>query len=211
MIRTGGVNQTRFIIFAVVALVHLLMILFFAFSFEVMKTEGEAPVTVMKVLDLEEEIPLPPPPPEPVREIPRNAVESIAETIIETEEEPDQTVMAPGSLTEFTALVPGEEEYLPMSKISAPPVFNEREILRNLMYPAIARRAGIEGVVYLELIIDSKGVVQRIRILREDPSDRGFGEAAVKAFEGQHCTPAESNGRAVGVYYRYPIRFQLRG
>jgi protein TonB len=203
-------NRTRFIVFGGVALAHILMILFFAVRLNAVQPEREAPATVMKILDLEEEIPLPPPP-EPVAELPQNAVESIAETIIETEDDPDQTVMAPGSLVSFTAIAQGEEEYLPMSKISVPPVFNEREILRNLVYPAIARRAGIEGIVYLELVIDSKGVVRRIRILREEPAGRGFGEAAVKAFEGVTCTPAESNGRAVGVYYRYPIRFQLRG
>jgi protein TonB len=204
---TENPNRSRVIIFLAVALLHLVLILFFVVKLDAVQTEREPAATVMKILDLEEEIPPPPPPQE---RPPQNAVEAIAETIIETDIAPDQTIVAPGSLVESTALVP-QEEYLPMSKISVAPVFNEKEILRNLIYPAIARRAGIEGTVYLELIIDSKGVVQRIRILKEDPEGRGFGEAAVKAFDGLRCSPAESNGRAVGVYYRYPIRFQLRG
>ncbi|MDR1908440.1 MAG: energy transducer TonB [Spirochaetaceae bacterium] len=206
---TENANRTRLAIFALAALAHILLIRFVAVKLETAEPAPEAPVQIMRILDLEEEIPLPPPP-APARAQPQNAVESIAETLIETDETPDQTIVEPGSLTGFQALGPGDDEYLPMSRVSVAPVFDERAILRNLVYPAIARRAGIEGLVYLELVIDRNGVIQRIRILREDPPGRGFGEAAVKAFDGISCRPAEANGRPVGVYYRYPIRFRLR-
>jgi protein TonB len=98
-----------------------------------------------------------------------------------------------------------------MHRISTPPVFSERDILRALVYPPIPLRSGLEGIVYLDLFIDREGLVRRITILREDPPDRGFGEAAVKAFEGMRCKPAEANGQAVGVRYRYPVRFRIRG
>jgi protein TonB len=97
-----------------------------------------------------------------------------------------------------------------MGKISAAPVFSEQELLRNLVYPAIAQRAGIEGMVYLELFIDSRGNIRRIEILKEDPQGRGFGEAATAAFRGITCKPAEANGQTVAVRYRYPVRFRLR-
>jgi protein TonB len=97
-----------------------------------------------------------------------------------------------------------------MGSISVPPVFSEQDIRRNLVYPSIARRSGIEGLVYLELFIDSRGQVQRINILRENPENRGFGEAAAAAFRGLSCKPAEANGRPVAVRYRYPVRFRLR-
>jgi protein TonB len=97
-----------------------------------------------------------------------------------------------------------------MHKVSVAPVFSEREILRSLVYPPIARRAGIDGIVYLELFIDKLGTIRQISILKEDPAGKGFGEAAVKAFQGITCAPAQANGVPVAVRYRYPVRFKLR-
>jgi protein TonB len=98
-----------------------------------------------------------------------------------------------------------------MHRISVTPSFSEEEIRRRLIYPPIAQRSGLEGMVYLELFIDPQGNVLRIIILKEEPQGRGFGEAAVRAFQGLHGTPAEANGTPVAVRYRYPVRFRLRG
>jgi protein TonB len=98
-----------------------------------------------------------------------------------------------------------------MHKVSQPPVFSEEDILKSLVYPPIAQRSGLEGMVYLEIFIDSRGLVQRVDILKENPENSGFGEAAAKAFRGRTCTPAFANGAAVAVRYRYPVRFKLKG
>jgi protein TonB len=66
-------------------------------------------------------------------------------------------------------------------------------------------------MVYLELFVDKDGLVRNITILKEDPSGRGFGEAAVKAFQGLKGVPAQANGATVAVRYRYPVRFSIRG
>jgi protein TonB len=199
----------RIIIFAVVAALHLALILFFVVRVQDKAVSGEEPVPVMKVFDLQEEAP-PPPPPVPAA-APPSAVETIAENMIETDEVPDdQTLVPPGSIvTPGSPNQGGEEEYLPMWKLSAPPVFREQDIRRNLIYPPIAKRSGIEGTVYLELFIDNEGRVRRVNILRENPPDRGFGEAAAAAFRGLSGTPAESNGRPVAAHYRYPVRFRM--
>jgi protein TonB len=209
-----GVAAVRLVIFTVVAAAHLVLILFFVVRVQGESLSGEEPPPVMKILDLREEVPPPPPPPPPP--VPRTdnpaAVETIAENMVETDEVPeDQVLVPPGSIV--TPGVPNQgegEEYLSMGSISVAPVFSERDIRRNLVYPAIAKRAGIEGQVYLELFIDSRGQVQRINILRENPENRGFGEAAAAAFRGLSCKPAEANGRPVAVRYRYPVRFRLR-
>jgi protein TonB len=60
-------------------------------------------------------------------------------------------------------------------------------------------------------LIDHLGNINDIHILRETPSGRGFGEAALNAFRGIRATsPAELNGVPVAVRFRYPIRFALR-
>lgn len=101
-----------------------------------------------------------------------------------------------------------QPEYLPPYKISVPPKVPVDQVLRQLVYPRQPKRQKIEGVVYLELFIDKEGVIQKIEVLK-DPG-YGFAEAALKAFQGVRCTPAEANGVPVAVRYRYPIRFKLR-
>jgi protein TonB len=197
-----------------------LLLFFFAVTVDTVTLAREPPVSVMKLTDFEEEVPLPPPPPPPpvpAPPVPENAVESIAETMIETEEVPeDQVVVDPGTLivsqaAPVQAAGSEEENYLPMHRISVPPVFSEREIIAALVYPPIALRSGIEGTVYLELFVDRRGEVKQITILRENPPGRGFGEAAVAAFRGLTGKPAEANGVPVAVRYRYPVRFTIKG
>ncbi|GAB4225110.1 MAG: hypothetical protein Kow009_16530 [Spirochaetales bacterium] len=99
-------------------------------------------------------------------------------------------------------------EYLSAHEISVPPGIPVKRVLQNLVYPPQANRQRIEGVVYLELYIDRRGMIRKIEVLK-DPG-YGFAEAAVRAFEGIRCRPAEANGVPVAVRYRYPIRFKLR-
>jgi protein TonB len=210
-------NRVRLVLFVAAAAAHLLLIFFFAVTVDTVIVTREPPVPVMKLADFEEEAP--PPPPPPPREsppVPENAVESIAETMIETEEVPDDQVLAdPGTLIAPQAppvqAAESEEEYLPMHRISVLPVFLEDDILASLVYPPIALRSGIEGTVYLELLVDRRGEVRQITVLRENPPNRGFGDAAVNAFRGRTGKPGEANGVPVGVRFRYPVRFKIKG
>ena len=187
----------RLLLFIAVAALHVLLLIFLAFNVNTLSTEAEENARVMKVTDLAE---LPPPPEE---ELPQ--VEAVAENMIETDTEPLQTIVAHGTLT-----TPSWEDYLPIHKVSESPKFDERDITAALVYPPIALRSGIEGRVVLELFVDRSGMIQRISILLEDPKDRGFGEAAVKAFTGKRGTPAYANGEPVSARYRYPVSFRIK-
>ena len=197
----------RPIIFIFAAVLHLLVILFLVFDTEKSAQEEGENARVMKLTDLDE-LP-PPPPPEP--EIPQ--VEAIAETMIETDIPPVQNVVAAGTLLTVTPIIaePEEDDYLPAHLVSKVPVFDERAILADLVYPPIAMRSGIQGRVILELFVNRAGVVQSITILLEEPEGRGFGEAAVRVFTGRKAiTPATSNNEPVSIRYRYPISFTIR-
>jgi len=191
-------KQLRLIIFAAVAALHVILLFAIAFNVDTLSQEAEENARVMKLTDLAE---APPPPPE---ELPQ--VESIAETMIETDTEPLQTIVAPGTLTTTQSW----DDYLPIHKVSEPPRFDERDIMASLVYPPIALRSAIEGRVVLELFVDRNGIVQRITILREDPADRGFGEAAIRAFTGRRGSPAHANGEPVSSRYRYPVSFKIK-
>jgi len=184
----------RLIVFAIAAVLHLLVVFFLVFDTEKLIQEEGENARVMKLTDFDE---LPPPEPE----IPQ--VEEIAETMIETDIPPIQNVVAAGSLTV-------QDNYLPMHQLSSAPVFDQSAIALDLIYPPIALRSGIEGRVILELFVDRTGTVQRIEIRLEEPKDRGFGESAVKAFTGRKGTPAIANGEPVSARYRYPVSFKIK-
>lgn len=100
-----------------------------------------------------------------------------------------------------------ESAFLPQHKISSVPVIPIREVLSKIEYPPMALRQGIEAIVYLELFIDSNGLIKNIKVLK-DPG-HGFAQAAVTALTGIVCIPANANGKNCAVRYRYPIKFTL--
>jgi protein TonB len=181
--------RTYIVVFA--AAIHLLA-LFIVIKTDRLAQEGPENARIMKLTDFEEA------PPEP--ELPQ--VEAIAEQMIETDTAPDQHVLGAGVFL--------SENYLPMHQVSVPPKFDANAVMKDLVYPPIALRSGIEGRVILELFVDRLGVVQRIVILQENPTERGFGEAAIRAFTGRTGQPAYANGEAVSARYRYPVTFKLK-
>jgi protein TonB len=196
-------NLTRCIIFLAVALLHAALLVFMVVRMDTQPAEPDTPLAIMKLADIRETAP----PPPPVRKPPKvqQSPESVAEKMVETEEPPPPPEAQP-------AWQPvAAENYLPMHKISVRPGFNEAEFLKAVVYPPIAQRSGLEGTAYLEIFIDSRGRVQRVDILKENPENYGFGAAAATALRKQTFTPAQSNGVAVAVRYRYPVRFKLTG
>lgn len=190
----------RIVLGAIVAALHLGAIFFVAFSVETARQAAPETADVMKLVDLQEA----PPPPPPETPSQRTVSEALAENMLETETEPDLVAAAPYA-------PPVESEtYVAQSDISVLPRFDEKAIFSRLVYPPIARRSGIEGRVLLELFINRQGLVTRVNVIKEEPPDRGFGEAAVRAFSGAQAEPAYANGQVVAVRYRYPVRFQLR-
>jgi protein TonB len=198
--------------FVLVSVAHIILLFFIVFSVEVKAGTIEMPASVFKLADIQEALPpaLPPkkeePPPKEPEPVEMPVAETIAETMIEVDEKPPESAPPLPSAAQPS----NSDAFLPQNKVSILPSLSEREIRSNLIYPPIALRASIEGTVYLELFIDREGNIKRIRILKEDPPNRGFGEAAVRAFQGLRAKPAQANGEPVAVRYRYPVSFKIR-
>jgi len=202
---TFNLGRVRFLTFTAVAILHVLIILLVAFNIETIIAVPEPVAGVMKLVDVEERIP--PPPERPVEPI-TNTMETVAETMIETDEAPPPPVL----YTEDAPPPPPAEEivYLQQHLVTSLAVLPESEILRAVVYPPIALRSGIEGTAYLELLIDRNGNIRDIIILRENPPNRGFGEAAVNALKGLKAQPAEANGVPVASRLRYNYTFKIK-
>jgi periplasmic protein TonB len=74
------------------------------------------------------------------------------------------------------------------------------------VYPSIAQTARIKGVVILEAVIDERGSVKSVSVLR---SIQLLDQAAVDAVRQWRFTPARLNGAPVPVVMTVTVNFQL--
>ncbi len=110
---------------------------------------------------------------------------------------PDKNVLAP---SDAEALPIPTDEYL---VTSMPSVIAEIKI----PYPAEARKAGIEGPVVLDLLIDVEGKVRAAELV-SGPQE-SLNLAALEAVKNFRFRPARAEGRPVAVRIRYVYRFVL--
>lgn len=74
--------------------------------------------------------------------------------------------------------------------------------------PPLARKAGLQGIVILEVIIDQNGTVTDSRVLRD--IGLGCGEAARAAVLTWKFRPARLDGRPISIYQIVTVRFESR-
>jgi len=87
-------------------------------------------------------------------------------------------------------------------------------IYSNIKYPAVARENGIEGRAILKFMVDEKGNVSKVQILREPGGGTGKeAERVVKMMNGmgQKWTPGKQRGKPVKVWFTLPVSFKLQG
>jgi TonB family protein len=77
------------------------------------------------------------------------------------------------------------------------------------VYPSIAQAAGIEGRVFMQVFVDTEGIVRDVRVTKSSGTNSGFDEAAEAAAWEQVYSPAMQNDQPVGVWIGYVVRFQL--
>lgn len=82
------------------------------------------------------------------------------------------------------------------------------ELQRKVKYPEMARRAGIEGRVTVQFIVNENGQVENPRVIRGIGG--GCDEAALEAVKQAKFTPGMQRGRPVRVQYSLPIVFRLQ-
>lgn len=74
-------------------------------------------------------------------------------------------------------------------------------------YPAIAQRARVQGTVILEAVINERGTIERLRVLKSQPL---LDAAAVSAVREWRYTPTLLNGVPVSVLMTITINFTLQ-
>jgi len=78
---------------------------------------------------------------------------------------------------------------------------------KSIKYPEIARKAGIEGRVFIQFVVGEDGSVQNPIVTRG--IHPALDEVALEAVKKAKFIPGKQRGRAVKVQYALPITFRL--
>lgn len=88
------------------------------------------------------------------------------------------------------------------------PVGGFSEIQKNLDYPDLAKKAGIEGRVTLYAHIGADGKILETKIYKS-LGDKGCDQAAIAAIQAVKWEPAQKNGKQIAVWIAVPFDFKL--
>lgn len=109
-----------------------------------------------------------------------------------------------------------EIDPVPYQLLTKKPSFNEGDfnsftswVNDNIQYPEDAKANGIEGRVVVQFIIDAKGQVKNVTVLRG--VSKSIDQEAIRVIsQSPLWTPAEQNGRRVPTSMIHPVNFYIR-
>jgi periplasmic protein TonB len=190
-----------------------MMILAFKFfpNFEKKDIILEGPQELFTVEDIQqtihENLP-PPPPPKPniIVAVPTDEMLEDVE-ISSTEIDFSDEVAPPPPPKQETKIIEEEPVYFVAVEEMPTPIGGIAGIQKKIVYPEIAKRAGVEGTVYVLAYLNEEGTVVKTEIVKGIGG--GCDEAAEKAVKGTKFTPGKQRGKPVKVKVMVPIKFKL--
>ena len=199
-------------LFFQIGLVAALLIVLVAFEWKSYE-KVEYNLGQLNLDDMEEEIipitrqevkpPPPPPPPPEIIEIVEDEVEIEKELEIEeTETDEDEIIEIEEDDEEFFMVVENMPEF-PGGDLGL-----MKFIQKNVRYPAIAKEYNITGKVYVSFIVDKKGNVTNVKIVRG--VDKNLDAEALRVVSSlPKYKPGKQRGKPVRVMFTIPINFTL--
>lgn len=153
-----------------------------------------------------EQIKQAPPPPRPSIPIPSESEDipedvTIEATNLDLSDIPPPPPPPDDDMFGSYVFIPYDEPPTPIGGFAA--------IQKNLKYPEIARKAGIEALVVVGVLIDENGRVIKTQILNDVGHKIGFEEAAQAAVMKVKWHPAKQRDKPVKVWVSIPVRFAL--
>lgn len=210
-------EKTRYTIRVEIGFILALVLMISLFKMEFKPSEEAIQITsveqeIVKMEDIEitKQMSRPPPPPRPVVPVSVSNDEIIIDEDINIDAEFDLD-----NLTEFEMPEPpkeaeeeSDEEQIFVVVEKMPELKGGiAAVMKHITYPEIARKAGLEGRVYVQFVIDERGKVHNPVVVRGIGG--GCDEAAVEAVKKVTFTPGLQRGKPVKVKYSLPIMFRL--
>ena len=151
------------------------------------------------------QIETPPPPPRPPVPVEVPNDEIIEDEIIDLDTELDldgQLDLPPPPKSEET-----QDDFFVVVEQMPQLIGGLASLQKNVKYPEMARRAGIEGRVTIQFIVNEQGKVENPKVIRGIGG--GCDEEALKAVMTARFRPGMQRGRTVRVQYSLPIVFRF--
>lgn len=100
---------------------------------------------------------------------------------------------------------PSPDETISVNK---QPYVDNSQIMGKLVYPELAKKAGLEGKVVLRVLVRRNGTVKKYLVEKSDSElfNKSAGDAVMKT----QFLPALQNGKPVACWLSVPISFKLR-
>lgn len=98
--------------------------------------------------------------------------------------------------------------YLAFAEKMPEPVGGLQGIYKLIKYPEIAKKAGIQGKVYVLAFINENGGVDDVKVVKGIGG--GCDEATIKAVKQTKFSPAAAEGKNVKVKMSLQIQFKLK-
>ncbi|MGQ9845755.1 MAG: TonB family protein [Caldisericia bacterium] len=103
--------------------------------------------------------------------------------------------------------ITGESSYFVAVEEPPQPIGGIQSILQKVVYPEIAKKAGVQGKVYVLAFVDENGDVKEAKITKGIGA--GCDEAALEAVKKTKFKPGKQGGKPVKVRVSIPIVFKL--
>jgi len=197
-----------------ISLIIALAIMIVAFKFfpdlKTAEVALEGPQELFTVEDIqqtkqENRPPPPPKPPIPIEAPSEDVLEDIE--IGETELDVNAEMEAPPPPPKEEKKVDEEPTYFVAVEEMPEPIGGIRAIQEKIVYPEIAKRAGVEGKVYILAFVDESGNVTKAQVLKGIGA--GCDEAALDAVLKTKFKPGKQRGKPVKVQVSIPVVFKL--
>ena len=213
----GADLRSRYPLYIEIGLVLSLALLIVAFrvdlssssSFQVQMEEQET-VDMEQIQQTEQEKEPPPPPKPPVpQEVPNNEVIEDQNVDFDASLDMDESLNTNEGPPEDEGNEEEEEQEVFMVVENQPELIGGMKALQqSVEYPEFAKKAGIEGRVIVQFVVNEQGNVQDPKVTRG--VHKLLNKEAVKAVKQQEFKPGKQRGEAVKVQMSLPVTFQLQ-
>jgi len=104
------------------------------------------------------------------------------------------------------ATVPNDDEYAPYADEMPAPVGGMGSLVKNVKYPELAKKVGIEGKVFLLVYINEHGGVDDVKVVKGIGA--GCDEAAIAAVKKTKFTPGKSGSTNIKTKLSLALNFR---
>ncbi len=172
----------------------------------------EGPQELVQVEDVEatKQEAAPPPPPKPPIPIEAPSDDVLDDIEIgETDLDIDEVVSAPPPPPKQEEAEVEEEPVFFVAVEDMPePIGGIAGIQQKIVYPEIAKRAGVQGRVFVKAFVDENGNVSKVELIKGIGA--GCDEAAMDAVKQTKFKPGKQRGKPVKVQVSIPVLFKLQ-